>query len=372
MEFEFVCRVCGKRYDGSVWVWRCASCGSTLSLKLRELPKLRLESLTCRPFNMWRYREVLPVKTVASLGEGCTPLVTREYMGVRVLYKLEHLNPTGSFKDRGSAITIAKALELSLSKISEDSSGNAGLSMAAYASAFGLRARIFVPKDAPEGKKRVIVAVGGEVVECPSRADANRRAMESEREGFTYVGHLWNPLYVHGTKTVVYEVFEELRDLPDTILVPTSSGTLLLGIVEGVKELMTMGLVKSRPRVIAVQTSEVCPLKNHVKAYGSFEGSSRLADGIRVTNPPRLKEMVDALKEFNGAVIVVNDNDIAKALKELVKMGFVVEPTSATALAALKYAIDYRIVDRGESVLLPLTGSGLKMLDKIVSVVSSR
>ena len=312
------CTECSFKIYDEVWIWKCPKCNSPLETNYNLDNKSLKDIIKVRYPGIWRYLEVLPVsgKYVTYLGEGSTPTLVREYHGLKLLIKLEYLNPTGSFKDRGSAVTISKILELGKTKISEDSSGNAGLSMAAYSSAYSIKCRVYVPTDAPETKKKLIELYGAELVTCRSREEAYVRAIEAEKEGFTYVGHLWNPVYIDGTKTIMYEFIEELLhrfdrkyEITDVVL-PVGSGTLILGIYKGFTELKTVGILHEIPRIIAVQGTEVCPLTNYVKSLSS-KGTSKLANGLRVPNPPRLKSIVSALRLTNGLCVLVSDVEIS-------------------------------------------------------------
>ncbi|RLE57960.1 MAG: threonine synthase [Thermoprotei archaeon] len=363
-KFWLKCLKCGRVYSlSSKWIWRCSSCYSPLDTEL-DLGKVTI------PRNypgIWKFIDVLPCseKFITYLGEGSTPLVIREFRGVKLLLKLEYLNPTGSFKDRGSAVTLSKVLELGIHRICEDSSGNAGLSLAAYSSSFSVKCRIYVPRDSPESKRHLIELFGAELIECPSREVAYREATCAELSGYTYVGHLWNPIYIDGVKTIAYELALQLRELsitdfPSFVVVPVASGTLLLGLAKGFRELKQLGLVSSDPIYVAVQGTDVAPLARYVKTI-PCEGSSSLLDALRVPNPPRLSQLVDVINKSGGLCILTNNNHVIKALKTLCKWGFVVEPTSASVLAAIEKLIDYRILESGDVVFAPLTGSGLKV-----------
>ncbi len=302
------------------------------------------------------------------LGEGGTPMVRRRFRGVRLLLKLEYLNPTGSFKDRGTAFEASRARSLGRRVLVEDSSGNTGLSVAAYAAAGGMAARIYVPRDAPDGKKNLIRLLGARLVEARDRADASRRAVEELGEGDHYVAHLWSPWFVEGVATIAYEAAEQMGwRAPDAVVVPVGSGSLLLGFAWGYRRLRDAGLLQGDPpRIIAVQAGGVAPLYEAVAGRRPLLDDGGLADGIRVPSPPRLAELVEAA---DGGVVLVGRRDIVSALGRLVSWGFLVEPTSAAALAGLSKALDEGLVEQGETVVMPLTGSGLKVYDWIYSVL---
>ena len=294
---------------------------------------------------------------VLTLGEGGTPIVERELLGSRIFFKLESLNPTGSFKDRGAALAVGYASSLGYRSVVEDTSGNTGIAVAAYSAALGLEATIVMPADAPGGKKRLCRALGARVVEAPSRREAYEKALELQGEGCCYISHLWSPLFIEGYRTIAYEVYEE-AGVPDLALCPVGSAGLLLGLYAGFRDLVEAGLADRVPKLIAVQGASVAPL--YELLYGRKpRGESKLADGIRVPNPPRLREAAQAVRDAGGAVVVVADPEIEEAYRKLLKMGLIVEPTSAAALAALGKLPQKEI--QGKKVLLPLTGSGLKL-----------
>ncbi len=305
-----------------------------------------------------RYSSMLALTPLLTLGEGSTPLLERSMLSARVLLKLEHLNPTGSFKDRGAALAIGYASSLGYRSVVEDTSGNTGIAVAAYSTALGLEATIVMPSDAPAGKKALCRALGAEVIEASSREEAYRKALELWRKGSCYLSHLWSPLFIEGYRTIAYEVYEE-AGIPDLVVCPVGSAGLLLGLYAGFRDLVEAGVADKMPKLIAVQGASVAPL--YELLYGRRpQGESKLADGIRVPSPPRLSEAAQAIRETDGLAITVTDQEISSALRRLLKMGLIVEPTSAAAIAALAKLPRAELQDK--RILTPLTGSGLKQL----------
>src|SRR6185437_4933762 len=188
--------------------------------------------------------------------EGWTPLVTRDWDGAAIRFKLERQMPTGSFKDRGTAVMLNHLLEVGVGAIHEDSSGNAGSSIAAYAAAAGLTCRIYVPQAAPRGKIVQIAASGAELCAIPgTRQDVTEAALQAVGESF-YASHNWQPFFIEGTKTLAYELWEQLGfRVPDNILVPTGYGSNILGLDRGFDELERRGEIAARPRLFAVQAA---------------------------------------------------------------------------------------------------------------------
>ncbi len=359
----FYCPSCGFRSRGSEYYWRCPKCGSPLEVEYASEWKPSGVGLK-------RYASSLPLTPPKSLGEGSTPLIELDYRGVTVKFKLEYLNPTGSFKDRGSSLAIGLAYLLGYRRVVEDTSGNTGISVTAYASLYNMESIIVMPQYAPKGKKALVKALGGKIIETPTRGDAAVKVLELARDNANYyVAHTYSPLYVEAAKTIAYEAWEQGFN-GDIVIAPVGSGGLFLGLHKGFKDLLKWGLRNRRHVMIAVEGSSTIRL--YPRLYGgkpNITGESKLADGIMVPKPPRLNEIVEALKETRGKVVVVSDKEIVEALKELYMYGLIVEPTSATVLAALKKLIESGNIARGNEVLAPLTGSGLKMIDLIEKIL---
>lgn len=370
MECRYKCTRCGREYSLAAPVWRC-ECGSTLSVECSGFEFEPLAGVR----GMWRYRRSLPLLPGAepvTLGEGGTPLVRARLFGLRVLLKLEYLNPTGSFKDRGSSLAVTNLRAAGVGEVVLDSSGNAGASMSAYAAAAGLKCRVYVPAGAPRGKVAQIRAYGAEVVEVEGgRGEATRRAL-AELGGAFYASHLWSPFFPEASATIAYEVFEELGT-PDAAVVPVGSGGLLIGVFEGFRRLRDHGYAPEVPRVYAVQSAANAPL--YAAVYGrqpGFRESEVLADGLAVPEPPRLGEAAECVRSSRGGVVVVSNEGIAQGIRTLARMGLLVEPTSATVVPALHELVERGELSQGDEVLAPLTGFGLKALDKLARVLGSQ
>ena len=362
------CTRCGHEIpldDERLLVPRCPRCGGVLEI-VGEEPVWRP-----RGSGLARYSSMLAIKPVMYRGEGGTQLVIEEHRGLRLWFKLEYTNPSGSFKDRGSVLALSHASMLGARCVAEDSSGNAGLAVARTARIHGLEALIIVPRDAPGGKKRAIRLLGARLVEAETRAAAASLAPKLAREeNCYYVYHLGNPFFLQGLETIAYEAYEQ-EGVPDAVIAPFGSGGLLLGIARGFEKLRSLGLARKQPVMIAVQGVDVHPLYDAVHGPIAASGSSRLADGIRVPSPPLLSQGARIVRETGGRVVLVSDEEITSALRGLVDRGFIVEPTSATVLAALDKIIDW-LKERGvRDVLLPLTGSGLKVLDELVELLGA-
>ncbi|MBN2461121.1 MAG: pyridoxal-phosphate dependent enzyme, partial [Candidatus Cloacimonetes bacterium] len=238
------CRTCNKEFDHLDPVWRC-SCGGLLDLDFQvEFP---LTAIRERPASLWRYREAIPVlndKCIVTYDEGFTPLLPLTLYRKKVLVKQDHLFPTGSYKDRGASILISKLKEIGVREIVEDSSGNAGASIAAYAARGGIKCTIFVPKGTARSKKEQVKLYGASIDDSsPDRVVAAKRALEKARQTY-YASHCWNPYFFQGTKTFIFEIWEQMGyRLPDTLLLPVGNGSLLIGVYIGCQDLLKAGLI---------------------------------------------------------------------------------------------------------------------------------
>ncbi len=352
------CKACGK--NAGPLAWRCGECGS--SLDLARLPKFDAAAIDSADFSLWRYRAMLPVQRRFSLGEGMTPLVATELGGVRFQAKLEYLNPTGSFKDRGVATLLNHLAAQGIRDVIDNSSGNAGASLAAYAGNAGMSATVFLPAaTAVESKKRLIRAFGGAIIETHDYlADVYAAAKAT-----TYASHAWSPYFVLGQQTAAWETWEQLgRRAPDAVATPVGHGGLFLGFYRGFKALHEAGLIKKQPRMIAVQSAGVDPVirgwEAGAEAPPQIEPGKSVADGILVDAPVRGEQILGALYDTAGFALRVDNAAIEAAQKQMQASGFMIEATSAVTAAAAA-EIRQRIGAESELVIA-FTGSGLKNL----------
>ncbi len=343
--------------------WRCTQCGGPIDVT--NPPPFDAGAIDAGDWSLWRYAAMLPVERRASLGEGLTPLVQTEIGGVPFRAKLEYLNPTGSYKDRGTVTVINHFLACDVPEAIDDSSGNAGASLAAYGSVSGIHARIFVPTTASPGKKGLIEAFGGELVEIPGPQHAKTDACHQAANDTAYASHAWSPFFVAGQMTAAWEVWEQMgRRAPDAIACPVGHGGLFLGFARGFRALHEAGLVEHLPKLFAVQSAGCDPV---VRAWESgaeipakVTPTHTVADGIIVETPVRGKEVMAAIRESGGAALRVGNEEILAARDKLTARGLIAEPTSAAPVAALTAIMEH--VSSGAEVVVALTGSGLKML----------
>jgi len=355
---KLVCQECDRTYPHDEPVWRC-ECGGMLDVEYTS--QFPVETIKNRGRNQWRYREAIPVlyeENIVSFNEGYTPMVKERISRKDVRLKLEYLFPSGSYKDRGATVMISKAKEQGVQKLVEDRSGNAGSAVAAYCAKAGIKCDIYVPSYASQGKLTQIRLYGASLHEVPgTREDTADAAMKAAENTF-YGSHVWNPYFLQGTKTFAFETVEQLNwDIPDAIIMPLGHGGLLLGTFIGLEELFNAGIIDDFPRIIGVQSEACAPLaeafQKGLDDYAEIEKQDTIAEGVTISNPLRAPQILDAVRRTDGEIITVTEKEIRDALKETLKMGFYIEPTSATALAAIK---DYAY----GTTIVPLTGHGLK------------
>jgi len=363
MAYEITCSACGKE-STNLLDYKCPFCGNPLTIRVRvDFDRAKIKKST---FSFWRYAFSFPYineADIVTLGEGWTPLVN---FSENVFFKLENLNPTGSFKDRGSTALISalhKPIKKAGGYISEDSSGNAGASVAAYTARAELKARIYVPEAVSGPKFSQIQFYGAEVSKVAGDRSAVAAAAQKPEGKKFYVGHILHPLFSDGIRTLAYEIVEQMNwESPDFVFVPVSAGTLLLGVLSGFSHLVQSGIIRSMSTIIACQTSQVSPLYCKFKniTYAPPARITSVADALISVNPPLLDLMTKALHEAKGDAAMVEENETISAFRELAGKGFYVEPSSAVAYAAFKKQIaDGRLFEKARVVVV-LTGSGLK------------
>lgn len=364
MTREYICADCGAALPVTLGRWACDECGGPLNLRWTAVDSRR--DLAMNHGRDWPgYRAAQPCENWAFdrawLGELPTPLVELP-LGSAVWLKCDHLMPTGSFKDRGAVVLAALALELGAARIITDSSGNAAAAIAAHAARVRIPCEVFVPEQTSSRKVRQARGYGAEVRLVPGgRAEAEAAAQRASRDkGVLYASHAANPHFHHGVKTWAYEVREQLGSAPGTVVVPVGSGSLLLGIAIGFRELLDNGSIAAMPRLVAVQSAGCAPLAGRPPA-GAMRGTGArlVAEGIAVPEPIRLRQLRQVVDSSGGTVVVVEDPQILHAHRDLARSGLYVEPTSAVAWAGWQ-ALAAEGTPPGHSVIA-LTGSGLKV-----------
>jgi threonine synthase len=353
------CRSCGATYESGLdEPWRC-ECGHALDFAARPLPDSG-EPGVDRDAGLWAFGEFLPVGEAVTLGEGWTPLTEGEAWDAD--FKLDYVFPSGSYKDRGSALTLSRAVELGVERIVEDSSGNAGAAIAQYAARAGIDADIYVPADAKQSKLDAIEAAGATPVRVEgSRQDVTDACVEDAVGGEAwYASHAWNPAFYAGTETFAYELAAQ-RDwqAPDAVVLPLGHGTLFLGAYRGFQKLRDAGWTDTVPRLLGVQAEGVAPVVAELHGERAA-GTNDAADGIQIRAPARKSQLLDAIETTDGDAIACGEAATERALAALHERGFYVEPTSAVAVAGLEQYRERGVLDGNEDVAVALTGSGLK------------
>ncbi|GAA4902433.1 pyridoxal-phosphate dependent enzyme [Streptomyces coeruleoprunus] len=322
-----------------------------------------LGALAGRVNSLWRYEEALPLSSPrASLGEGRTPLVP---LADTVSAKLDFLMPTLSFKDRGAVMLAELARRLAPRRVIADSSGNAGTAVAAYGARAGLDCTVYVPEATSPKKLEQIRAHGARLEVVPGDREATARAARAaaDEPGTFYASHVYNPYFLHGTKTYVYELWEDLGGrLPDTLFLPVGNGTLLLGAALAIAELEAHGLIAGRPRLVAVQAEAVAPLARAFEAdaldvtpaAASGGAAATLAEGIAIPHPPRARQILRAVRDSGGEFRTVTEDRIRDAQRDLARRGLYVEPTGVACWAAALAE------PPAGTAVVPLCGAGAK------------
>ena len=298
-----------------------------------------------------------------------TPLEGSEFNGHQVFLKVDYLFPTGSYKDRGATVLISKVKELGIGKVVEDSSGNAGSAIAAYCARGRIECEIYVPQETSSGKLIQIEAYGATLRRIEgSRERTAEVAMEVANQTY-YASHCWNPLFLHGTKTFAFEIWEQMGwKVPDTLVLPVGHGTLFLGAYIGFRELKEAGMAKKIPKLVGIQSISCAPLYQAFKKGREeslpIEKKTTMAEGIAIAKPVRGRQILEAVRETEGEMLAIREAEIVPVLKEMGRKGHFIEPTSAATIAGLKRYL--RGKSKREVVVSTLTGMGLKAAGKML------
>ena len=334
-------------------------------------------ALAQRPHDLWRYRELLPVRRVeniVSLGEAVTPIVAmpklaKKLTAAEILVKDEGRLPTGSFKARGLAMAVSMAKALGVTHMAMPTNGNAGAALAAYASRAGIKTTVFCPQDTPEVNVREIALQGAIVYRVNGLIDdCGKIVMQGQAKvGWFDTSTLKEPYRIEGKKTMGLELAEQLGwELPDVVLYPTGGGTGLIGMWKAFAELEAIGFIgKKRPRMVAVQAAGCAPI---VRAYDTgvehaprWEDAQTIAAGIRVPQAIGDFLVLRAVRESGGFAIAVTDEAITAAIDEVARAeGLLLCPEGAATYAALQQSFADGRIRRDERALLFNCATGLK------------
>jgi threonine synthase len=366
------CTACAGMFDAGVPHGVCPKCGKVLFARY-DLTGLKRamtpDDLRGRAWDMWRYRELLPVRqpeNVVTLGEGMTPLLR---VGEHVRIKDEGKNPTGSFKARGMAAAISRAKELAIKEVALPSAGNAGSAAAAYAAAAGIRAHIAVPRDVPPGNLAQMRMYGADVLLVDGLIDDAGRIMHqmAAERGWFELATLKEPYRQEGKKTLGFELAEEggwgSDCLPDVIIFPTGGGTGIVGIWKAFEELGALGWIgPKRPKMVVVQADGCAPL---VRAFEQgtehadrWEGATTIASGLRVPSAIGDYLVLKAVRESGGTALAVSDDQMRAGQAEMAReIGLSTGPEGAANWPALAALGRRGFLVGGEDVVLFATGA---------------
>jgi threonine synthase len=339
------------------------------------------------PSGVWRYWELMPVdrKYASTLNEGGTPLLRARRLGKHIgvpnlFLKDETRNPTASFKDRAMSVGAAKAYEMGVSDVVIASSGNAASSLAAYSASLGLKCHAFVPEDVAAGKASQLLLFGAGVVRVRQVAEGRDPTVDLMLQTVKMLGWYpcpsfgpFNPYQVEGPKTISYEVVEQMGwSCPDAVVIPTGSGCLATGVWKGFKELKKLGLTDCYPKIIPVQPAGNMPLVRAIRAGKRFEEveaekwPKSIASGLLDPYPWDGDAAMEAVKITGGTAVALEEDEIKDSVKLLARLeGVFAEPSSAVGVMAVKKLVDEGFLDGSESVVVLVTGSGLKEPEKV-------
>jgi threonine synthase len=308
------------------------------------------------------------------MGEGCTPLLRRTLFGAPVLLKCEWLMPTGSFKDRGASVMLSLLRAQGVREVLEDSSGNGGAAVSAYAAAGGLRAVIMAPASTSPAKTVQMQAHGAGVELIAGTRQDTAEAAVRRSDSIFYASHNWHPFFLHGTKTLAYELWEDLGfAVPDNIITPCGAGSNVLGCEIGFAELLRIGEIETMPRIFAAQPANCGPIA-HAFLAGSdraiaTETAPTIAEGTAIAQPIRLVEVLGTLRETGGGAVMLTEREIGSATLDLGRIGIYVEPTAAQAVAAFRRLLAAGTIMPEQTTVVVLTGSGLKATSRIADLL---
>lgn len=361
---EFCCSRCGKHEPVTTRKARCA-CGGLWKLEYRP-PKFDPDKIDRDEWSIFRYRAFMALEDDKAwrditLGEGMTPIVR---LDENVLLKMDYFMPTLSFKDRGAAVLISHCRSIGVERVVQDSSGNAGNAVAAYCAKAGIACEIFVPEGTSPKKIDMIRAHGAVCTVVPGSRDhcADICRQKVETEDVYYANHVYNPFFYEGTKTYLYEVYEQLHRIPRNIVVPVGNGTLFLGVMHALEELLAAGCIESMPQIIALQTETCDPLLRAAEAGltepADITPKPTIAEGIAIGKPMRGAEILAYARTYGVRFIHAPEDEILDARARLAARGVYCEHTTAANYAAyLHYCEKYGPTP---DCLITMCGAGLK------------
>ena len=380
------CRECKKEYE-SAFKYICEECFGPLDVKY-EFSNISKNTFSGREHTYWRYFELLPIQNkanIVSINAGMTPLVKAEKLGKKLglnnLYiKNDSVNPTFSFKDRPAGIAVSKAKEFGLSAVGCASTGNLASATAAHAAKGGFPCYVFAPSDIEHAKIAQALAYGSKFIAVDGTYDdANRIAAQiGDSKGIGIVNINMRSYYVEGSKTLAYEVAEQLDwNVPDHLVVPVGSGAMLNAICKGFEELQSVSLLNnvSNMHMIAAQPHGCAPVVDAFKKGSSdvvpVENPDTIAKSLAIGDPGDGRYVLKRLKQYNGYAEESNNKEILDAILLLAQTeGIFTEPAGGVSVAVIKKMIDEGKIDKNDTTICYVTGNGLKTTESIMEVLT--
>lgn len=380
------CRECGKEYEPQ-FRYVCEDCFGPLDVLYSSDVKVDRHTFDLREKTYWRYFELLPIadrNNIVSLNAGFTPLQHADNLGSRLglksLYiKNDSVNPTFSFKDRPAGVAVSRAKETKLSAVGCASTGNLASATAAHAAKAGLPCYIFAPSDLEHVKIAQALSYGAEFIAVDGTYDdANRIAsIIGDSKGIGVVNINMRPYYVEGSKTLAYEVAEQMGwQVPDNLVIPVGSGAMLNAICKGFEELHSLGLIDS-PRsmkIIAAQPRGCAPIVDAFKRNSDevipVERPETIAKSLAIGDPGDGIYVLRRLKQYNGIAEEASDGEITDSILLLARTeGIFTEPAGGVSVAVLRKLIEENKVDSDERTVCYVTGNGLKTTEAIIGLL---
>ncbi|MEM3065336.1 MAG: threonine synthase [Candidatus Nitrosotenuis sp.] len=380
------CRECKKEY-ASTFKYICDECFGPLDVKYK-FPPISKNTFSSREHTYWRYFELLPIESksnIVSIHAGMTPLVKAEKLGKELglnnLYiKNDSVNPTFSFKDRPAGVAVSKAKEFGLSAVGCASTGNLASATAAHAAKGGFPCYVFAPSDIEHAKIAQALAYGSKFIAVDGTYDdANRLAAQiGDSKGIGVVNINMRSYYVEGSKTLAYEVAEQLEwQVPDQLIVPVGSGAMLNAICKGFEELQSVSLLGdvSAMHVHAAQPVGCAPVvdafKNNATEVTPVENPDTIAKSLAIGDPGDGRYVLKRLKQYHGYAEESNNKEILDAILLLAKTeGIFTEPAGGVSVAVLKKMVEDGKIDKNDTTICYVTGNGLKATESLMGVLS--
>ena len=362
---QYICTRCGKTVDTSVRAPRC-ECGGLFELDFTP-PAWDPALIDRSEWSLFRYRQFLAVDgdvwRSVTMGEGMTPVIPFDEKG-DVLFKMDYTMPTLSFKDRGAATLVSHMKAIGVDYCVQDSSGNAGNSVAAYCARAGIRCEIYVPEGTSPKKITMIEAHGATAHVIPGTRDhcADVCRAQVREKGAYYANHVYNPYFYEGMKAYIYETFEQLGRIPANIVIPVGNGTLFIGAVKALEHLVASGAIERFPNIIALQ-SELCDPLYRARTAGDTKPAlvtpqPTLAEGIAIGVPMRGEEILGMMARHDIKVVTAPEDKILEARAAIARRGIYCEHTTAANYAAYLHYCE--LYGPTPDTLITMCGAGIK------------